>query len=76
MLRPYLEPDRNGHKPHDGREHRAAQDQGRRDARFRNLLVRRYREVDDTRVLGYARRDIGDLEAYLLAVGRYLAEET
>lgn len=43
--------------------------------RFRNLLVHRYWQVDDRRVLEYARRDIGDLEDYLRAIGTYLSQE-
>jgi uncharacterized protein YutE (UPF0331/DUF86 family) len=42
-------------------------------ARFRNLLVHRYWQIDDQRVLELARKDIDDLEAYLMAVGRYLS---
>lgn len=38
-------------------------------ARFRNLLVHRYWDVDPTRVLAYARNNLGDFEAYLSAVG-------
>jgi uncharacterized protein YutE (UPF0331/DUF86 family) len=41
-------------------------------ARFRNLLVHRYWEVDDRRVLEFARKDVADLEAYLRAVGDFL----
>jgi len=45
-----------------------------RMARFRNLLVHRYWEVDGQRVLGYARQDLGDFEAYLAALGQWLGE--
>ena len=41
-------------------------------ARFRNLLVHRYWEVDEHRVLDYARHHLGDFEAYLVAVGEWL----
>lgn len=39
-------------------------------ARFRNLLVHRYWEVDPVRVLRYARENLGDFEDLLGAVGR------
>lgn len=39
-----------------------------RMARFRNLLVHRYWDVDSTRVLAYARHNLGDFEAYLKAI--------
>lgn len=38
--------------------------------RFRNLIVHRYWDVDDQRVLEIARTSMGDLEAFLEAVGR------
>jgi uncharacterized protein YutE (UPF0331/DUF86 family) len=41
-------------------------------ARFRNLLVHQYWQVDPTRVLAYARENLGDFEAYLAAVDQYL----
>jgi uncharacterized protein YutE (UPF0331/DUF86 family) len=41
-------------------------------ARFRNLLVHRYWEVDDQRVLQFARHDVADLEEFLRAVGEFL----
>lgn len=44
-------------------------------ARFRNLLVHRYWEIDPARVLHYARENLGDFEAYLAAVGRLMLEE-
>jgi uncharacterized protein YutE (UPF0331/DUF86 family) len=43
--------------------------------RFRNLLVHRYWQVDQSRVLAYARHDIADFESYLSAVGRWLERE-
>ncbi|MGB9723468.1 MAG: type VII toxin-antitoxin system HepT family RNase toxin [Chloroflexia bacterium] len=39
-------------------------------ARFRNLLVHRYWDVDPQRVLRYARENLGDFEAFLALVGR------
>lgn len=41
-------------------------------ARFRNLLVHQYWQVDPTRVLTYARENLGDFEAYLMAVEQYI----
>jgi uncharacterized protein YutE (UPF0331/DUF86 family) len=42
----------------------------RRMARFRNLIVHRYWDVDDQRVLEIARTQLGDLEQFLAAIGR------
>ena len=44
-------------------------------ARFRNLLVHLYREVDDSRVWEILQHDVGDLETYLSEVSRALKEE-
>ncbi len=41
-------------------------------ARFRNLIVHRYWETDPARVLTYARENLGDFEAYLEAIERYI----
>ena len=38
-------------------------------ARFRNLLVHRYWDVDPLKVLMYARHSSGDFEAYLKVIG-------
>lgn len=46
-----------------------------RMARFRNLLVHRYWEIDPQRVLLYAREDLGDLETFLVRVGQWLGRE-
>src|SRR3989338_2044943 len=43
-------------------------------ARFRNLLVHQYWKVDDRKVLQYAREDIGVLEQYLEAIGKFVQE--
>lgn len=43
--------------------------------RFRNLLVHRYWDIDPVRVLDYARRDLADFEAFLAALGSWLANE-
>jgi uncharacterized protein YutE (UPF0331/DUF86 family) len=37
-------------------------------ARFRNLLLHRYWEVDDQRVLAIARNELGDLERFVDAL--------
>jgi len=44
-------------------------------ARFRNLLVHRYWEVDPQRVLLYARENLDDMEAFLIQVGQWLGQE-
>jgi uncharacterized protein YutE (UPF0331/DUF86 family) len=44
-------------------------------ARFRNLLVHRYWEVDNQRVLEIARKDIYDLFAFLSAVGEATSDK-
>lgn len=41
-------------------------------ARFRNLLVLRYWQVDDQRVLRIARKEVGNLLEFLRQVGAYL----
>lgn len=41
-------------------------------ARLRNLLVHAYGRVDDRRFHRTLREDLGDVEAYLLAVDRYV----
>lgn len=41
-------------------------------ARFRNLLVLRYWQVDDQRVLRIARKEVGYLLEFLRQVGAYL----
>lgn len=46
-----------------------------RMAKLRNLLVHLYWKVDNTRVYQAIRDDLGDYEAYLAAIGRYLATE-
>jgi len=45
-------------------------------ARFRNLLVHRYWEIDSRRVLDYARRNLVDFEDFLAAIGGWLAEDS
>lgn len=46
-----------------------------RMARFRNLLVHRYWEIDHERVLLYARENLDDLEAFLFQVKAFLEQE-
>jgi uncharacterized protein YutE (UPF0331/DUF86 family) len=43
-----------------------------RIAGFRNVLVHRYWEIQDKRILEYARKDLGDFEDFLKAVSHYL----
>ena len=45
-----------------------------RMARFRNLLVHLYWQVDDSRVWQVLQNDLNDLEEYLVAVGQALKE--
>lgn len=44
----------------------------RKMIRFRNILVHRYWEVDDQRVLEYARHDVRDMQEMLQAVWSFL----
>ncbi|MFP3928978.1 MAG: type VII toxin-antitoxin system HepT family RNase toxin [Desulfobacteraceae bacterium] len=44
----------------------------RKMIRFRNILVHRYWEVDDSRILEYARKDLQDLHDLLSAVWTFL----
>lgn len=44
-----------------------------RMVRFRNLLVHRYWEVDPVRVVGYARENLGDFEAFLAAIENFVS---
>lgn len=43
-------------------------------ARFRNILVHRYWDVDERRVLDSARHNLDDFEAFLKAIGRYVGQ--
>jgi uncharacterized protein YutE (UPF0331/DUF86 family) len=45
-----------------------------RMARFRNLLVHRYWDIDATRVLAYARHNLGDFDAYLKVIGEIVGQ--
>lgn len=44
-------------------------------ARLRNLLVHGYGRVDDRRLHRTLREDLGDLEAFLTAIGEYIGSE-
>jgi len=46
-----------------------------RAARFRNLLIHRYWEIDPRRVLSYARENLGDLEEFLSQLERWLSQQ-
>jgi uncharacterized protein YutE (UPF0331/DUF86 family) len=46
-----------------------------RMARFPNLLVHLYARVDDREVHRVIREDLGDFDAYLASIGRYLEAE-
>ena len=43
-------------------------------ARFRNLLVHLYWQVDNVRVWQVLRNNLGNLDAYLVAVGNVIRE--
>jgi len=44
-------------------------------ARFRNLLVHRYGEVDDRRVLEIIKHNLKDIEEFEKAIEKFIAEE-
>lgn len=44
-------------------------------ARFRNILVHRYWQVEPERVLRYARENLGDFEAFLRDVGQFVSQQ-
>ncbi len=44
-------------------------------ARFRNLLVHQYGQIDDRRLYRILQASLGDLERYLSEVASYLEEE-
>jgi uncharacterized protein YutE (UPF0331/DUF86 family) len=46
-----------------------------RMARFRNLLIHRYWEIEPRRVLLYARENLDDLEQFLIQMGQWLGQE-
>jgi uncharacterized protein YutE (UPF0331/DUF86 family) len=44
-------------------------------ARFRNLLVHRYGEIDDKRVLEIVKHNLKDIEEFEKAIEKFIAEE-
>lgn len=44
-----------------------------RMARFRNILVHRYWEIDDRKILDYARNNTSDFRQFVRSVSRYLS---
>jgi len=44
----------------------------RKMARFRNILLHRYWEIENQKILGYARNDLGDFEQFLRSIAKYL----
>jgi uncharacterized protein YutE (UPF0331/DUF86 family) len=44
----------------------------RKMARFRNILVHRYWEIEDEKILGYARNNLGDFDQFLESIADYL----
>lgn len=45
-------------------------------ARFRNMLVHRYGEVDDERVLEFIQHSLGDVVEYMRQIQRFVNEKT
>lgn len=44
-------------------------------ARFRNILVHRYWQVEPERVLRYARENLEDFEGFLRDVGQFVGRQ-
>jgi len=44
-------------------------------AKLRNLLVHMYWRIENARIYRVIREDLGDYDAYLAAVGRFLTTE-
>lgn len=44
-------------------------------ARFRNILVHRYWQIEPARVLRYARENLDDFEQYLFHIGQFVGRE-
>lgn len=42
---------------------------------FRNLLVHRYWQIQDKKVLSFAREDLEDFEMFLKEIKKFLIEE-
>ncbi|UCH98593.1 MAG: DUF86 domain-containing protein [Candidatus Aminicenantes bacterium] len=47
----------------------------RKMARFRNILVHRYWEIEDKKILEYAKNNLGDFDRFLEAVIGYIEKE-
>lgn len=47
-------------------------DKLRQMAKFRNILVHRYWEIDDQKILDYARNNLQDFDHFLKAIAGYL----
>lgn len=47
-------------------------DRLREMAKFRNRLIHRYWEIENTKVLDYAKQDLGDFTDFIKAVGKLL----
>lgn len=47
----------------------------RKMARFRNILVHRYWEIEDKKILEYARNNLGDFDRFLESVIDYIEKE-
>jgi len=58
-----------------GTLNRTLADRLSRMAKLRNLLVHMYWRIDNGRIYRIVLEDLGDFEAYLAAVGRFLAAE-
>ena len=41
-------------------------------ARFRNILVHRYWQINDQKILDYAQNNIGDFSLFLKSIIKYL----
>ncbi|MFQ6083144.1 MAG: DUF86 domain-containing protein [Candidatus Aminicenantia bacterium] len=41
-------------------------------ARFRNILVHRYWEINDQKILDYAKNNLGDFDQFLKSIVKYL----
>jgi uncharacterized protein YutE (UPF0331/DUF86 family) len=44
-------------------------------ARFRNILVHRYWQVEPERVLRYARENLDDFDNYLYQIGQFVGRQ-
>ena len=44
-------------------------------AKFRNLLIHIYWEVDDNKIYDITKKDLGDMEEFLEQIGQFLKEK-